>query len=128
MRTVLVVHTGDTVGGPLRRTLESFGFEVIEVSGFAAALDSIRRRRGLDVLVCNLDSRDGDISSEELAEAFLVESPEGKVLYVSCDRERSARDDASPLQRHLERTRVAAAVRRLTHAPGRSRWGLVATG
>jgi DNA-binding response OmpR family regulator len=127
MRTVLVVHTHESAGGPLRTTLESFGFEVIEASGFAAALDWARRRRAADVLVCGLDSRDGDSTAEELATRFLAEFPEGKVLYVSTGSAGRDRTSPSPLARHLERARIAAAVRTLAQATG-SRWGLVATG
>ena len=81
--TILLVEDEAQLRLVARRTLERFGYTVLEAVSGAAALEVWREQNGaVDLLVTDM-VMPGGVSGPELAERLLAEKPEQKIIFMS---------------------------------------------
>ena len=81
--TILLVEDEAQLRTVARRTLERFGYTVLEASSGAVALEVWRKQNGAVDLVVTDMVMPGGVSGPELAERLLAEKPEQKVMFLS---------------------------------------------
>ena len=79
--TVLVVEDQREVLSVAAETLRRHGYDIIEAANGAEALEAVRRRSRIHLLLT--DAVMPGMSGRELAECFLRERPSARVLYMS---------------------------------------------
>ena len=81
MAVVLVVDDEPAIRAVERRVLESHGYDVVEASGGAEALDLLNSGREFDLVIADLDMP--ELRGDEMVRRIRLTRPGVKVLYVS---------------------------------------------
>jgi CheY-like chemotaxis protein len=79
--TVLVVDDEDQVRTMVRRILEGAGYQVVEAADGAAALDILKKRSDLELVVSDVDMP--NLAGDDLAREMRATRPGLKVLFVT---------------------------------------------